>query len=55
MKNFKKLLIKYFDSNGNEKLELSEILYPLVLFFIIDVMAGTISNFFYDLIKGWIK
>jgi len=53
VKNFKKLLIKYLDSNGNEKLEMSEILYPLILFFVIDVIAGTVSNFFYDFIK-WV-
>lgn len=55
MKNFKKLLIKYFDSNGNDKLDISEVLYPLALFFLIDIFAGTLSNFLYDLIKGAFK
>jgi hypothetical protein len=55
VKNFKKLLVKYLDSNGNEKLEPSEILYPLALFFVIDIMAGTISNLFYDFMKGILK
>lgn len=55
MKNFKKLLVKYLDSNGNEKLEPSEILYPLALFFVIDIAAGTVSNLIYDLVKGFFK
>lgn len=55
MNNFKKLLIKYLDSNGNDRLDISEVLYPLVLFFIIDIFAGTMSNFLYDFIKGILK
>jgi hypothetical protein len=55
MNNFKKLLIKYFDSNGNQKLEFSEIMYPIVFLFFIEVFAGTASNFLYDVLKSWFK
>jgi hypothetical protein len=51
VREFRKLLVKCFDSNGNGKLEASEILYPLIVFFVIDIIAGTVSNFFYDFIK----
>ena len=52
MNGFKQLLIRCFDTNGNGKLEWSEIIYPLGALCILELIIGILSNFIYDLIKG---
>jgi len=50
IKNWKKLFVKYFDFNQNKSTEWWEVVLFFIMFAILEISLGILSNFIYGLL-----